>query len=69
MTVEVTDAVQPGHVTLPHGYGMTYGNGGDTKVYGPLINRLTSADHCDPIAKTPYHKNVPVKIEMISTTP
>ncbi len=29
------------------------------------ITMLTSADHCDPLAKTPYHKNVRVKLEKL----
>jgi anaerobic selenocysteine-containing dehydrogenase len=60
------DAVQQGMVTLPHGYGMLYTSStGDMKQNGPAINELTAADHCDPIAKTPFHKHVPVAIEAI----
>ncbi len=60
------ETVQPGMVTLPHGYGMIYsGAGGELKQNGPSINELTSTDYCDPIAKTPYHKHVPVAIEAL----
>jgi anaerobic selenocysteine-containing dehydrogenase len=61
------DTVQPGMVTLPHGYGMLYSNSkGQLMQNGPAVNELTSAAHCDPIAKTPYHKHVAVAIEPIS---
>jgi anaerobic selenocysteine-containing dehydrogenase len=57
------DSVLPGCLSLPHGYGMTVpdGDGGEQED-GPRINLLTSSDHCDPIAKTPYHKYVPVRL-------
>jgi anaerobic selenocysteine-containing dehydrogenase len=56
--VELTDELQPGVVSLPHGYGMVGADG--EPALG--INELTSADHCDPFAKTPYHKQVPARI-------
>jgi hypothetical protein len=31
--------------------------------FGPRLNLLTSSLHCDPLAKTPYHKYVPVRIQ------
>jgi anaerobic selenocysteine-containing dehydrogenase len=56
----VDDSVPPGVVTLPHGYGMEApGNGGPS---GPLVNLLTASEHCDPIAKTPFHKHVRVRL-------
>jgi len=60
------DAVQKGMVTLPHGYGMLYtSKTGEMKQNGPAINELTAGNYCDPIAKTPYHKHVPVAIEAL----
>jgi anaerobic selenocysteine-containing dehydrogenase len=60
------DTVQPGMVTLPHGYGMVYtDDSGTLKQNGPSINVLTSTEHCDPIAKTPFHKHVSVAIDRI----
>lgn len=38
---------------------MRYG-GGDP--VGPQINRLTQGERCDPLARTPYHKHVPVAV-------
>jgi anaerobic selenocysteine-containing dehydrogenase len=66
VTIEVDDALRPGMVTLPHGYGMRYG-GGDA--VGPQINRLTASEHCDPLARTPYHKHVPVRVRPAGAEP
>jgi anaerobic selenocysteine-containing dehydrogenase len=59
VTVELDDCVRPGVVTLPHGYGAFFEGRGPI---GPAVNRLTAADHCDPLTRTPYHKYVPVRI-------
>jgi hypothetical protein len=50
-------------VTLPHGYGMRYRDGAPN---GPQLNRLTTSEHCDPIARTPFHKFVPVSVRAIA---
>jgi anaerobic selenocysteine-containing dehydrogenase len=64
--VEVDDAMLPGVMSLPHGYGMEHpGPDGQRRENGPRINRLTSADHCDPRTKTPYHKTVPVRLRVV----
>jgi hypothetical protein len=31
---------------------------------GPRLNLITDCDDCDPIARTPYHKNVAVRVEL-----
>ncbi len=58
------DSVQPGCLSIPHGYGQTEpaAEGSEPRQTGPRINFLTSSDHCDPLAKTPYHKYVPVRL-------
>ena len=62
-TVAITDEMLPGVVSVPHGYGLDYPDEtGSRPRSGPLINELTSSDHCDPLTKTPYHKTVPVRI-------
>jgi anaerobic selenocysteine-containing dehydrogenase len=63
VTIERSDAIRRGVVTLPHGYGMSYSGSGPI---GPYINFLTDSARRDPIAATPYHKYVPVKIEVLS---
>lgn len=62
VTIELDDSVRRGMVTLPHGYGMRYRGGAPV---GPQINRLTASDHCDPLARTPYHKHVPVSVRAV----
>lgn len=67
-SIEVKVAFDPaqsrGFVSLPHGYGVEYPNlvTEEMELHGPRINLLTSSLHCDPIAKTPYHKYVPVRV-------
>ncbi|MFN3648160.1 MAG: molybdopterin-dependent oxidoreductase [Armatimonadota bacterium] len=62
VTIQIDEALRPGMVTLPHGYGMRYA--GSTPL-GPQINRLTATEHCDPLARTPYHKHVPVSVRAV----
>lgn len=64
--VTVSDEVLPGVVSLPHGFGMDEAQADGTVVRtGPRINELTVAEHCDAIAKTPFHKHVPVRIRAL----
>jgi anaerobic selenocysteine-containing dehydrogenase len=63
VTVSLYDAIRRGVVTLPHGYGLRYQ---DRPPAGPELNRLTSSRHCDPVARTPYHKFVPVRIAALA---
>lgn len=62
--VKADDSLRRGVVALPHGYGQAYPPDGAGKrlVVGPRINLITSSDDCDPIATTPYHKNVRVRL-------
>jgi len=60
--VEADDSLRPGVVALPHGYGQAYPTGEGRLTIGPRLNQITSSDYCDPIAATPYHKNVPVRL-------
>ena len=61
----ITDEVTPGVISMPHGHGLDYGGDHDYTQIGAMPNILTSASYCDPIAKTPYHKNVKVRVEKI----
>jgi anaerobic selenocysteine-containing dehydrogenase len=61
---EADDSMRRGQVALPHGYGMYYPDGqGGRVLSGPRINLLTNAMDRDPIAGTPHHKDMPVRIE------
>jgi anaerobic selenocysteine-containing dehydrogenase len=64
--VEVSDCVGRGQVTLPHGYGMAHpGSDGKRSRTGAHINELTAAEDRDPVAGTPYHKFIPVRLAPI----
>jgi hypothetical protein len=52
-----------GHISLPNGLGLTRTPGETPVGIGP--NELTSSDHRDPIAGTPYHKHVPARLERV----
>lgn len=56
--VEVSDAMQPGHASLPNGFGL---NG----TPGVAPNALTSSGWRDAYAGTPWHKHVPARIEPV----
>lgn len=58
--VEISDMMQPGHVSLPNGYGLARPGG---EPVGVAPNELTGLDRRDPIAGTPWHKNVPARVE------
>lgn len=61
--VESDPSMRHGLVALPHGYGQSYPDGkGGRVVDGPRLNLITAHDDCDPIAATPYHKNVAVHL-------
>jgi anaerobic selenocysteine-containing dehydrogenase len=56
--VALSDALRPGLVTLPCGYGTDAAGGAD----GPAVNLLTDAAHRDALTATPFHKHVPVRL-------
>ncbi len=63
--VEVSDRMQPGHVSLPNGHGLGEGAPGETWD-GTPPNELTSLADKDAFAGTPWHKFVPVQIERLA---
>lgn len=65
--VEVNDAMQPGHVSLPNGLGLDYpAQDGAAVVTGVALNELTALEHHDPRALTPLHKHVPARVEAVA---
>jgi anaerobic selenocysteine-containing dehydrogenase len=64
--VEITDMMQPGHVSLPNGLGVDHPteDGGRERT-GVAPNSLTSARYRDELAGTPWHKHVPARIEAV----
>jgi anaerobic selenocysteine-containing dehydrogenase len=64
---EEDDSLRRRQVALPHGFGMAYPDRqGRPVTNGPRINEITAAADRDPIAGTPHHKDVPVRLERAS---
>lgn len=64
--VEVSDRMQPGHVSLPNGSGIEYPDRERSEVpAGVAPNELTSVEDRDWLAGTPWHKSVPARIEAL----
>lgn len=68
--VEVSAMMQPGHVSLPNGFGLDYQpRGEEARSFGVAPNELTASEDRDPIAGTPWHKYVPAKIDRVQPAP
>ncbi len=64
--VEISDMMQPGHVSLPNGLGVDYpGEDGGAPVTGVAPNELTASEDRDWLAGTPWHKHVPARVERV----
>jgi anaerobic selenocysteine-containing dehydrogenase len=61
VVIEVSDMMRSGHMSLPNGLGV--GTSDDTTGVAP--NELTDSAYRDPIAGTPFHKNVPARLVAI----
>jgi anaerobic selenocysteine-containing dehydrogenase len=65
--VEINECMQPGHVSLPNGFGLSYPDGdGQATVHGIAPNELTASEDRDWLAGTPWHKHVPARIEPVA---
>jgi len=62
-TVEINEAMQAGHASLPNGFGLEHAGA----VTGVAPNSLTSSDWRDEFAGTPWHKHVPARIEPVGS--
>ncbi len=68
-TVAISDEMRPGMVSLPHGFGMLEQQSerlDDAKRNGPDINVLSDLEHCDTLARTPFHKHIPVRVTALA---
>ncbi len=64
--ITVSERMQPGHVSLPNGAGLSIRGDDDQYVTKGLApNELTDAQWRDPIAGTPWHKHVPARVERL----
>jgi anaerobic selenocysteine-containing dehydrogenase len=69
-TVECSDTMRPGHVSLPNGRGLDYPDeAGARSSDGVSPNELTSSGHRDWLAGTPWHKFVPARVEAVGSPP
>jgi anaerobic selenocysteine-containing dehydrogenase len=67
VSVEVSDRMQRGHVSLPNGLGTSYPDGAGLTTAGVAPNELTAAEERDPFVGTPWHKHVPARIERVAS--
>jgi anaerobic selenocysteine-containing dehydrogenase len=66
VVTEVTETMQPGHISLPNGQGLDYRMADGTVVrIGVPPNELTDLAQRDFLAGTPWHKHVPAQLERI----
>jgi formylmethanofuran dehydrogenase subunit D len=61
IALEITETARPGHVVIPHGFGLVY----QGREYGVNVNRLTKNTHRDSLAATPLHRYVPCRVEPV----
>ena len=61
LEVEITTAVRPGMVMIPHGFGLDYpGN-----MVGINVNYLTKNTNREAFTATPFHRYVPCRVEAV----
>jgi len=65
VSVEVSDSLQPGHISLPNGLGVSYPDAAGDAVTGVAPNELTTLEHRDAFVGTPWHKYVPARLERV----
>jgi anaerobic selenocysteine-containing dehydrogenase len=60
--VETDPTLRQGQASLPHGFGQVFDLPSGQVIVGPRLNVLTDCDDCDPLTKTPHHKNVAIRV-------
>ncbi|MBW2371204.1 MAG: molybdopterin-dependent oxidoreductase [Deltaproteobacteria bacterium] len=64
---EVSDRMQPGHVSLPNGMGVDFtAEAGGLERVGAAPNELTASEDRDRFAGTPWHKHVAARVEAVA---
>lgn len=59
VSVELSDSMQVGHISLPNGMGLTHREDADEGFLGGVApNELTASEDRDPFVGTPHHKHV-----------
>ena len=65
-SVEISDRMQPGHVSLPNGLGLDFPDAsGERVATGVAPNELTHGEDRDWFAGTPWHKHTPARVEAL----
>ena len=66
VTIETTPRMRPGHLSLPNGLGVVVcDRAGDPLTAGIAPNELTASEDRDEWAGTPWHKNVPARVDVL----
>jgi formate dehydrogenase len=65
--VDLTDTMQPGHISLPNGLGLKVEDADGTAGPGAAPNELTSGGDADWLAGTPWLKHVPARVELVAS--
>ena len=66
VTVQISDRMREGTLSIPNGLGLSYPNEeGELVMTGIAPNELTGTEDCDPWAKTPWHKHVHARLEAL----
>jgi anaerobic selenocysteine-containing dehydrogenase len=66
VAVELSDRMQPGHVSLPNGLGLDFPDATGLRVpTGVAPNELTRGEDRDWLAGTPWHKHTPARVEAL----
>jgi anaerobic selenocysteine-containing dehydrogenase len=66
VSVELSDRMQPGHVSLPNGLGLDFPDAsGHAVSTGVAPNDLTRSEDRDWVAGTPWHKHTPARVEAL----
>lgn len=65
--VEISEMMQPGHISLPNGTGIEYTDENGTLVkMGLAPNEFSASEDRDFLAGTPWHKHIPAKLEKVA---
>jgi anaerobic selenocysteine-containing dehydrogenase len=66
VSVEISDRMHPGHISLPNGLGLDFPDASGGRVAtGVSPNELTRSEDRDRVAGTPWHKHTPARVEAL----
>jgi len=66
VSVEISERMQPGHISIPNGLGVDFPDAsGRAVTTGVAPNDLTRSEDRDWLAGTPWHKHTPARVEAL----